>query len=130
MTGDTGDTGYAAARAEADRRRGLPEGTGEDVRSLALHDTPPAPAAEFPAHHQRAQSAAPFGEPWPPTAWPEAPTRFLVARDDRFFPPAFPRRTVTDRLGVEPDEMPGDHCPMLAHPVEPADRLEGYRKPL
>jgi hypothetical protein len=33
---------------------------------------------------------------------------------------------VRERLGITPDEMPGDHCPMLGRPVEVADRLEAY----
>ncbi|MGA5816501.1 alpha/beta hydrolase [Kitasatospora sp. NPDC094028] len=122
-----GNTGYAAARQEADRRRGVAEGEAEDVRSLVLHDTPAELAAEFVAEHQRVQTAAPFGEPWPLAAWPEVPTRFLLARDDRFFPAELMRRVVAERLGFRPDEMPGDHCPMLGHPGELADRLEAYR---
>jgi hypothetical protein len=68
-----------------------------------------------------------FGEPWPLDAWPEVETRFLLATDDRFFPADFVRSTVTDRLGFRPEEMRGDHCPMLGHPKELADRLEAYR---
>ena len=121
------NTGYVAARQEADRSRGIADGTEEDVLSLVLHDTPPELAAEFVAEHQRNQAGTPFGEPWPLEAWPEVPTRFLVAADDRFFPPEFVRGTVIDRLGFEPDELPGDHCPMLGHPKELAELLEAYR---
>ena len=32
-----------------------------------------------------------------------------------------------NRLGFRPDEMRGDHCPMLGHPKELAERLEAYR---
>ncbi|WP_369184280.1 alpha/beta fold hydrolase [Streptomyces sp. Y1] len=123
-----GNTGYGAARQEADRRRGVAEGVEEDVRTLVLHDTPAELAAEFVAGHQRVQSAAPFGRPWPLAAWPEVPTRALLARDDRFFPAELMRRVVAERLGFRPDEMPGDHCPMLGHPKELADRLEAYRE--
>ncbi|MFE4415281.1 alpha/beta fold hydrolase [Streptomyces sp. NPDC093064] len=122
-----GNTGYGPARQESDRHRGVPEGTEEDVLSLVLHDTPAALAAEFMAEHQRNQAPAPFGEPWPLAAWPKVPTRFLVSSDDRFFPAEFMRRMVAERLGFQPDEMPGDHCPMLGHPKELADRLEAYR---
>lgn len=125
-----GNTGYAPARQEADRRRGVADGAEEDVLSLVLHDTPAELAAEFMAEHQRDQAGAPFGEPWPLDAWPDVPTRFLLAADDRFFPPEFVRGTVTGRLGFEPDEMPGDHCPMLGHPKELAELLEAYRTEL
>jgi pimeloyl-ACP methyl ester carboxylesterase len=124
------NTGYGPARQEADRARGVAEGVEEDVLSLVLHDTPAALAGEFAAEHQRQQAPTPFGKPWPLAAWPKVPTRFLMARDDRFFPAGFMRRVVTERLGFQPDEMPGDHCPMLGHPKELADRLEAYRAAL
>ena len=54
------------------------------------------------------------------------PTRFLLCRDDRFFPADFQRRVVRERLGIVPDEMGGGHLPALAHPRELADRLLAY----
>jgi len=120
------NTGYGPAREEAARRRGVADGTEEDTLSLVLHDTPANLAAEFVAEHQRNQAPTPFGKPWPLDAWPNVPTRFLLSSDDRFFPPEFMRMMVAERLGSQPDEMPGDHCPMLGHPKELADRLEAY----
>ncbi|MFE7594207.1 alpha/beta fold hydrolase [Kitasatospora sp. NPDC057512] len=120
------NTGYAEARRESDRGRGVVEGAEEDERALFLHDTPAALAEELLTEHERRQSATPFGTPWPLEAWPQVPTRFLLATGDRFFPPAFLRRHVQDRLGIRPDEMPGDHLPMLGHPEELAERLEAY----
>jgi hypothetical protein len=55
------------------------------------------------------------------------PTRFLLCRDDRFFPAEFLRRVVRDRLGITPDEMAGGHLPALAHPDDLVERLETYR---
>jgi hypothetical protein len=55
------------------------------------------------------------------------PTRFLLCRDDRFFPADFMRRVVKERLGITPDEMDGGHLPALAHPHELVARLEQYR---
>ncbi|MEU8922395.1 alpha/beta hydrolase [Kitasatospora sp. NPDC048545] len=124
------NTGYRADRREADRARGVAEGAEEDERALFLHDTPAALAEELLTEHQRPQSATPFGTPWPLEAWPEVPTRYLLAAGDRFFPPAFVRRQVEERLGFRPDEMPGDHLPMLGHPEELAERLEAYRAAL
>ncbi|MFF2073918.1 alpha/beta fold hydrolase [Kitasatospora sp. NPDC058162] len=124
------NTGYGPARQEADRRRGIPEDTEEDPLSLFLYDAPASLAAELMANHQRTQSAAPFGEPWPLDAWPQVPTRALLSAGDRFFPVEFMRRVTVERLGIEPDEMPGDHMPMLGHPKELAERLEAYRAAL
>jgi len=90
------------------------------------HDVDPALAAAVEAT-ARGQSATPLAAPWPLAAWPDVPTRFLLLADDRFFPAPFMRRVVAERLGVEPDEMPGGHMAMLSRPRELADRLEAYR---
>ena len=93
---------------------------------MFLHDVPPDLAAEA-LRRGRDQSATPGREPWPLRAWPNVPTRFLLCRDDRFFPAAFLRRVVRERLGITPDEMDGSHCVALSRPKELADRLESYR---
>lgn len=117
------NTGHEQARREQDERDGQ---APEDDVALFLHDTPLELVTEV-RKRAREQSATPLMKPWPLTAWPDVPTRVLLARDDRFFPVEFMRRIVRDRLHMEPDEMPGDHCPMLGHPEELADRLEAYR---
>jgi hypothetical protein len=55
------------------------------------------------------------------------PTKVLLARGDHFFPVEFLRTLAKDRLTLTADEMDGDHCPMLGHPSELADRLATYR---
>lgn len=72
---------------------------------------------------ERAQSETPSLKPWPAEALPHIPTRFLLFRDDRFFPERFMRGVVADRLGIEPEVMPGGHMAMLSHPVELVDLL-------
>ncbi len=94
----------------------------EDVFAAFLNGVPPDLAAEA-IRRDRDQSATPFERPWPLEKWPDVPTRFLLCRDDRFFPPDFMRRVVRDRLGVVPDEIGGGHCVMLSHPEELAARL-------
>jgi len=116
------NTGYARARREQDQRDGRPP---DDI-ALFLHDVPPDLAAEA-LRRGRDQSATPGREPWPLRAWPNVPTRFLLCRDDRFFPAAFLRRVVRERLGITPDEMDGSHCVALSRPKDLADRLEAYR---
>jgi pimeloyl-ACP methyl ester carboxylesterase len=100
-----------------------------DPAEVFAHDVPAEVSAELPSH-LRAQSDRPFADPWPLARWPDVPTRFLLCRDDRFFPADFQRRVVRERLGFEPDEMPGGHLPALAHPGELVRRLEGYRTAL
>ena len=97
-----------------------------DPAVVFAHDLPADVAAES-LQHVREQSGTPFEKPWPLAAWPDVPTRFLLCRDDRFFPADFQRRVVRERLGIVPDEMPGGHLPALAHPDELVQRLEAYR---
>jgi pimeloyl-ACP methyl ester carboxylesterase len=97
-----------------------------DPAQVFAHDVPADVAAELPAH-LREQSDRPFADPWPLASWPRVPTRFLLCRDDRFFPADFQRRVVRERLGFDPDEMPGGHLPALAQPEELVRRLEEYR---
>jgi SAM-dependent methyltransferase len=68
--------------------------------------------------------------PWPLEALPDVPTHFVLCTEDRFFPPDFLRRTVTERLGIVPDEIEAGHCVALSRPKELADILEGYTKAL
>lgn len=116
------NTGYEQARREQDER----DGRAPDDVALFYHDVPPDLAAEA-LRRGRYQSATPGEKPWPLRSWPNVPTRFLLCRDDRFFPAEFMRRVVRERLGITPDEMDGSHCVALSRPKELADRLEAYR---
>jgi pimeloyl-ACP methyl ester carboxylesterase len=100
-----------------------------DPAEVFTHDLDPELAA---AANDRAlpQAGRPFEDPWPLAAWPEVPTRFLLCRDDRFFPAGFQRRVVQERLGITPDEMGGGHLPALARPDELVSWLERYRAEL
>jgi pimeloyl-ACP methyl ester carboxylesterase len=120
------NTGFEQARREQDERDGR---APDDVIALFYHDVPPDLAAEA-LRRERRQSATPGEKPWPLRAWPDVPTRFLLGRDDRFFPAGFMRRVVRERLGITPDEIDGSHCVALSRPRELADRLEGYRDEL
>jgi pimeloyl-ACP methyl ester carboxylesterase len=120
------NTGFAQARREQDEHDGR---APDDEIALFYHDVPPDLAAEA-LRRGRHQSPTPGQRPWPLPAWPDVPTRFLLGRDDRFFPAAFQRRVVKERLGIVPDEMDGGHCVALSRPRELADRLEAYRAEL
>ncbi|MFE3193573.1 alpha/beta fold hydrolase [Nocardia sp. NPDC059240] len=75
------------------------------------------------AQYERGQSATPMGLPWPLTSWPDVPTRFILLRDDLFFPADFMRTLVHDRLGIAPIEMGGGHMAMMSRPAELARLL-------
>jgi pimeloyl-ACP methyl ester carboxylesterase len=114
------NTQYAGASRGGDRH---------DTIGLFYHDVPRA-LAEEAMKRSRRQAEAVGAEPWPLEAWPKVPIRFLLCRDDRFFPAEWLRKVVRKRLGISPDEIDSGHCPALAHPKELADRLEGFRAEL
>lgn len=116
-----GDWWEATGCAEAQRAAAQAGGYDpDDMDALFYNGVDPAVVADVV---EREQSETPMAAPWPGTALPQVPTRFVLFADDRFFPEPFMRRTVAQRLGVEPDVMPGGHMAMLSHPRDLADRL-------
>jgi len=110
-------TGCVAAQREAAAAGGYDV---DDAVALYYNGVDPAVIG---AEIERPQSENPALKPWPAQALPQVPTRFLLFRDDRFFPEGFMRRVVADRRGIEPEAMPGGHMAMLSHPVELVDLL-------
>lgn len=104
-------TGWEEEAGEVDSHDAFFHDVPEDVTAVALAEEPP-------------QSWTPFDEPWPLQAWPDVATRFVQGHDDRFFPLAFQRRVVRDRLGIDVEEVPGGHLVALSRPVELVDKLE------
>jgi pimeloyl-ACP methyl ester carboxylesterase len=121
--GETGMDWWANTRHD-EAAAEHPDYGGSDI-AVFLHDVPPNLAAEA-LGRGRNQSGTPLQEPWPLEAWPDVRTRYLLCRDDRFFPAEWTRRMVRERLGITPDEIDGGHTPALSHPKELADRLEAY----
>jgi pimeloyl-ACP methyl ester carboxylesterase len=113
--GETGKEWWDATRwndevGEIDMDEAFFHDVPEDVKAAALEEEPP-------------QSWTPFEAPWPLDSWPDVPTRFVQGRDDRFFPLAFQRRVVRERLGIAVEEVPGGHLVALSRPVELVDAL-------
>ena len=115
-----------AVREDEERTGRSPEDRYDPLHAF-FHDVPPDVVAEAMARGVRGESATPFEQPWPLAAWPDVPTRFLLCRNDRFFPAEFQRRVVRERLGITPDELDSGHTPALSHPKELVARLEAYR---
>ena len=92
----------------------------DDMEALFYNGVDPAVVAD---EVERVQSETPSLAPWPAAALPELPTRFVLFREDRLFPEQFMRSLVADRLGIEPESIPGGHMAMLSHPAELADAL-------
>jgi pimeloyl-ACP methyl ester carboxylesterase len=97
-----------------------------DPVEVFLHDVSAELVAES-ENHVRRQSDRIFTDPWPLAEWPSVSTRCVACREDRFFPIDFQRRVVRERLGIEPDELPGGHLPALARPSELVEYLEECR---
>lgn len=121
------NTGWELAHREQAVRDGRSLDGGFDAKAEFFHDVPQAVVDAAMTRGERAQSGTPFEKPWPLSSWPDVPTRFLLCRDDRFFPADFQRRVVRDRLGITPDEIDGGHLPAFSRPHELVDRLERYR---
>jgi pimeloyl-ACP methyl ester carboxylesterase len=120
-------TGWAEAHLELAAREGRPTEGAFDPMAEFFHDVPAeviAAARERPPRHE---AAALFEQPWPLQTWPAVPTRFLLCRNDRFFPADFMRQVVAERLGTAPDELDSGHLPALGHPLELVTYLESCR---
>jgi pimeloyl-ACP methyl ester carboxylesterase len=72
------------------------------------------------------QSAGPFGDKCLFDEWPGTGLHAIAGRDDRFFPVELQQRVARERLGVEPDVVPGGHLAALSRPAELAAALARY----
>jgi pimeloyl-ACP methyl ester carboxylesterase len=115
------NTGWEQAVQQQAGRDGGKTGS-EDPFVVFYHDVPRA-LAEEALSKERHQSDTPGLSPWPLEAWPAVPTRFVLCTEDRFFPPDFLRRVVSERLAITPDEIAASHCVALSRPKELADML-------
>jgi pimeloyl-ACP methyl ester carboxylesterase len=113
-----GEWWTATGHHDAYAAQALPDDSEETVFT---HDVPAEVLAAIA--EPRDQTGTLFEEPWPLAAWPDVPTRFLLCRDDRFFPADWMRGVVEERLGITPTEVPGGHCAYLAHPHELASAI-------
>jgi pimeloyl-ACP methyl ester carboxylesterase len=118
-------TGQVAARREHEAAEGRDPDAPFDVREGFFHDVPPEVTRDVFSRGEPAQADRPFGEPWPPAAWPDVPTTGVAGRDDRLFPVEFQRRVARERLGIELDVMPGGHLLALSQPEALAAYLHG-----
>ncbi|MGP8000686.1 MAG: alpha/beta fold hydrolase [Streptosporangiaceae bacterium] len=114
--------GLAQVMAEQARRDGGQTGSHDPLVAF-YHDVPRALAEQAVRNGGRRQSDTPGRSPWPLSAWPAIPTRFILCTEDRLFPAGFMRRVAAERLGVVPDEIAAGHCVALSRPRELAGML-------
>lgn len=96
--------------------------SAEAAIEVLYHDCDPAQARTMAAR-LRPQAAAPHQEVCPLARFPDLPISYLLMREDRMVRPQWSRAAARSRLGVEPEELPGGHSPMLAQPERLAARL-------
>ncbi|UKA58216.1 alpha/beta fold hydrolase [Arthrobacter sp. FW306-2-2C-D06B] len=114
------NTGWEGARKRAAAAGGY--SAEFDPNEYFLHDVPPEIAAEGEPY-QRPEANAVFASSCEFVEWPAVPIRVLSGEGDRFFPLGFQRRVARDRLGLEPDVLPGGHLLGLSNPAGVADYL-------
>ena len=114
------DPGFSAGQETTDTggSRWRPEAAVE-----FFYDDLPPDEALLAAEHLRVQHWGPAVSPFPPDAWPDVPSTYIVCADDRAVDPDTQRRLARDVLGVEPIEVPGGHSPFLTRPAELAALL-------
>jgi pimeloyl-ACP methyl ester carboxylesterase len=98
---------------------------GATATRFLYHDCTPEVAQEACARLRVAKGGSRLivNEITPLQAWPDVPSSYIVCRDDRTITPSWARQAARKRLGVEPIELPGGHCPMLSRPRECAAAL-------
>ena len=55
--------------------------------------------------------------------WPAVPASCILCLDDRTIQPEWSRRAARERLGIDPIELPGGHCPCVSRPDALAEVL-------
>jgi pimeloyl-ACP methyl ester carboxylesterase len=104
------NVGWEQARTTAARRNGY--SPDFDLDTYFLHDIP-ADLRQQMLGHDVPQSPGPFGDKCLFDEWPGIPLHVIAGRDDRFFPVELQQRVARERLGVEPDVVPGGHLAAL-----------------
>ena len=117
------NVGWEQARTAAARRNGY--SPDFDLDTYFMHDIP-ADLRELMAGHEAPQSGGPFGDVCAFDGWSGIPVHAIAGRDDRFFPIELQRRVARERLGVEPDIVPGGHLAALSYPAELSAALARY----
>jgi pimeloyl-ACP methyl ester carboxylesterase len=117
--------GESAEQMFANTRWEPEELEDSSAHAVFYHDVP-RELADQALSHGRRQSDTPGRQPWPLGAWPPIETRFVLCRNDRFFPARWLRPLVRERLGIEPDEIESGHCPALSRPRELAKLLDRF----
>jgi pimeloyl-ACP methyl ester carboxylesterase len=104
-----------------------PIASEEIARRFLFHDCTPD-VAEWALTTRRLMHAQrAYTEVCPLEHWPDVPSSYIVCSGDRTVSAAWSKAAARERLGVEPIELRGGHCPHVSRPEELADALEAVR---
>jgi pimeloyl-ACP methyl ester carboxylesterase len=117
------NTGQPEAMRNNDLREGRDPNAGFDAQTYFLHDMPPDVLALLMSSGEEEPAESLFQTGFALSRWPDVPIAVLAGRDDRFFPYDFQRRVAKERLGVEPEQLPGGHLLALSQPEALVARL-------
>src|SRR4051812_8202860 len=106
-------TGQPEAQAALLARLGIPLENRFDPELVFVHDLDRDLKSEL-ARHGSDQQVTPTLDPCPIAEWPTVSTHVIAATDDRFFPLEFMQRQARERLGIEPETIPGGHLAALS----------------
>ncbi|QLL08865.1 alpha/beta fold hydrolase [Mycobacterium vicinigordonae] len=91
--------------------------TWDSVRDGFYHDCPEA-LARRAFDGLRHQSFTVFTERCPIDRWPDAPSTYVLLRDDRAVGQSWARRNAVERIGASIVELDGGHSPFFSRPAE------------
>jgi pimeloyl-ACP methyl ester carboxylesterase len=108
----------------------LPAGEGRIRLSFeaAAHDffNDCPPALQRWGHDRfRPQAVAAFADYAPIARYPDVPMHAIIGSDDHIVLKEPHRAMIRRRIGVEPVELPGGHCPFVARPRALAEIMDG-----
>jgi hypothetical protein len=89
-----------------------------------FHDCPPEIAQWAMKTRRLMVARQAMLEIFPLDRWPAVPCSYIACSEDRTIQPIWSRRVSRERLGVEPIELQGGHCPHVSHPGDLARALD------
>ena len=110
-----------AARDPGNEAHFLPAGEGlitlsfEGAAHDFFNDCPPPLQREAYARF-RPQATAPFSDYAPISRYPDVPMHAIVTSDDHIVRKDAHSAMIRRRIGIEPVELPGGHCPFYSRP--------------
>lgn len=118
------------ARNPGNEAHFIPDGEGRIMLSFegAAHDffnDCPEDLQRWAYSSFRPQATAAFSEYAPIDHYPDVPMHAVVGSDDNIVIKAKHSELIRSRIGVEPVELPGGHCPFISRPRHLAEVVDG-----